>query len=74
MKEQEVDILNLFNQVWVELNCPPVRLSISANDENNSNFSAINGTVFFNPDIIPQGVDPNQYLLWFFRHELSHVH
>ncbi|MEM2129018.1 MAG: hypothetical protein QXZ70_00310 [Candidatus Bathyarchaeia archaeon] len=74
MKEQEVDILNLFNQAWAELNCPPVRLSISEDDEDEKNFSAVNGTVFFKPDIIPQGADPKQYLLWFFRHELSHVH
>ncbi len=74
MKEQEVDIQNLFSQAWVELSCPPVKLSISEDDENKAKFSAVNGTVFFKPNIIPQGADPNQYLLWFFRHELSHVH
>jgi hypothetical protein len=74
MKEQEIDILSLFDQVWVELSCPPVRLTFREKSGNEAKFSAVNGTVYLQPDIVPQGADPNEYLLWFFRHELSHVH
>jgi len=74
MKEQEIDILGLFNQAWIELNCPPVRLTLKEKNGNEAKFSAVNGAVYLKPDIVPQGADPSQYLLWFFRHELSHVH
>jgi len=74
MKEKEVDILSLFNQAWVEMYCPPVRLTLKEKTDKEAKFSAVNGAVYLKPDIVPQGADPDEYLLWFFRHELSHVH
>jgi hypothetical protein len=74
MKEQEIDIPRLFNQAWTELYCPPVRLTLKEKSESEAKFSAVNGAVYLRPDIVPQGADPDEYLLWFFRHELSHVH
>jgi hypothetical protein len=74
MKEKEIDIMSLFNQAWIEMYCPPVRLTLKEKNEKETKFSAVNGAVYLKPDIVPQGADPSQYLLWFFRHELSHVH
>ncbi len=74
MKEKEIDIMSLFNQAWIEMYCPPVRLTLKEKNEKETKFSAVNGAVYLKPDIVPQGADPNEYLLWFFRHELSHVH
>jgi len=77
MTVETVDVVGLFNQAWVELYCPPVRLTLEEpKKESNkeAKFSAVNGTVHLKPDIVPLGCDPDQYLLWYFRHELAHVH
>jgi hypothetical protein len=77
MKKEGVDVASLFNQARVELYCPPVRLVFDERkelDEDDARVAAVNGTIFVKPDIIPRGCDPNEYLLWLFRHELSHVH
>jgi hypothetical protein len=77
MKAQHIDIVRIFNQAWSELYCPQVRLSLSEEDKNpdsEAKFAALNGTIYLKPDIIPRGVDPEKYLLWYFRHQLSHIH
>jgi len=54
-----------------------VRLSLSGEDrghDEESKFTAVNGTIYLKPDIVPKGADPEKYLLWYFRHQLSHVH
>jgi len=72
----EVDIFELFDQAWVELYCPPVRLTLEKEEEFTSPapLPVINGTVYLKPDIVPRGCDPSKFLLWFFRHELAHAH
>jgi len=77
MKEQIVDIIKLFNQAWSELYCPPVRLSLIEETENRNSeakFVVVNGTIYLKPNIVPKGTDPEEYLLWYFRHQLAHVH
>ncbi len=70
----EVDVINLFNQAWIELYCPPVRLALDGEDKKDTKFSIVNGTVYLKRDIIPRGCDPKEFLLSFFRHELAHAH
>jgi len=72
----EVDIFELFDQAWVELYCPPVRLTLEKEEEFTSPapLPVINGTVYLKPEIVPRGCDPYKFLLWFFRHELAHAH
>jgi len=77
MSDQTIDMVSLFNQAWVELYCPPVRLTLEEEkkrSEKEAKFSVLNGTVRLEPDIVPRGCDPNEYLIWYFRHELAHVH
>ena len=76
MGEETVDIVSLFNQAWVELYCPPVRLSLEEEKRSDSEakFSVLNGTVHLKPDIVPRGCDPKEYLISYFRHQLAHVH
>jgi len=77
MEEQTVDIIKLFNQAWSELYCPPVRLSLIEETENRNSeakFVVVNGTVHLKPNIVPKGTDPEEYLLWYFRHQLAHIH
>jgi len=77
MKTRPIDIVKLFNQAWSELYCPPVRLSLSGEPESSNGeakFLVKDGTIYLKPDIIPRGVDPEKYLLWFFRHQLAHIH
>ena len=77
MSDQTLDIVSLFNQVWIELYCPPVRLTLEEEKKSSgrkARFSVVNGTVHLMPDIVPRGCDPNEYLLWYFRHELAHIH
>ena len=77
MSNETVDVANLFNQAWVELFCPPVRLSLEEEKkrkDSEARFSVLNGTVHLKPDIVPRGCDPKEYLIWYFRHELAHVH
>ena len=71
-KEKHIDIIKIFNQAWSELYCPPVRLSII--EEEKPKFIVANGIVCLNPNMIPKGVDPEEYLLWYFRHQLAHIH
>ncbi|MEM2935580.1 MAG: hypothetical protein QW231_00185 [Candidatus Bathyarchaeia archaeon] len=73
------DITQLFHQARTELYCPPCRLVIGSGGEKEENLgpaplSVVNGVVFVKPDIVPQGVDPEKFLLWYFRHELAHAH
>ncbi len=73
------ELIKIFNQAWVELHCPPARLVIDFgknkdDSRKSAGFFATNGEIYIKPDIIPRGCDPNEYLLWYFRHELSHVH
>ena len=72
----QADALKIFNQSWTELYCPPVRLALEKDDQTASSapLSVVNGVVYLKPDLIPRGCDPNQFLLWYFRHELAHVH
>ncbi|MEM1581305.1 MAG: hypothetical protein QXK89_02175 [Candidatus Bathyarchaeia archaeon] len=78
MSGQIDDIIKVFNQAWMELHCPPARLMID--DEKDDwqyrpkPFFAVNGEVYIKPNIVPKGCDPKEYLLWYFRHELAHVH
>jgi hypothetical protein len=79
MLVQMEDIIKTFNQAWMELHCPPVTLKIEDEKhgrgfENHAAFSAVNGEVRLGSKVIPRGCDPQKYLLWFFRHELAHVH
>ncbi|HIE19072.1 TPA: VWA domain-containing protein [Candidatus Bathyarchaeota archaeon] len=77
METRSIDIVKLFNQAWSELYCPPVRLSITEEPKNSNGeakFLVTDGTIYLKPDIIPRGVDPEEYLLWYFRHQLAHVH
>jgi len=75
------DIPQLFHQARTELYCPPCRLVLGSGsggeEEKNlgpTPLSVVNGVVFVKPNILPQGVDPERFLLWYFRHELAHVH
>ncbi len=73
------DITQLFHQARTELYCPPCRLVLGSGEEEGENLgsaplSVVNGVVFVKPNIVPQGVDPERFLLWYFRHELAHVH
>lgn len=72
----EIDILKLFNQAWMELYCPPVRLTLEEEKEFTSSapLSVVNGTVHLKSDRVPRGYDSQRFLLWFFRHELAHAH
>ncbi len=73
----QVDILKLFHQAWLELYCPPVRLTIEKKGErftSSSPLSVTNGTVYLRSDPVPRGCDPHKFILWLFRHELAHVH
>jgi len=77
MEEQLVDITRIFNQAWSELYCPPVRLSLideTKKSKSKAKFIVVNGTIYLKPDIIPRGVDAEKYLLWYFRHQLAHIH
>ncbi|MCW4026628.1 MAG: hypothetical protein NWE76_03980, partial [Candidatus Bathyarchaeota archaeon] len=77
MSDGTIDIVKLFNQAWVELYCPPVRLILEEEKkrpDTEARFTALNGTVHLKPDIVPRGCDPDEYLVWYFRHELAHVH
>lgn len=75
MEDRFKHVIEAFNQAWVELYCPPVKLTVDDRMPKGSRvFSALNGRVLVNPRIIPEGCDPYKYLLWFFRHELAHVH
>jgi len=77
MTEQIIDITKIFNQAWSELYCPPVRLSLLTEREGQkgeAKFIVSNGKVYLKPDIVPKGADPEEYLLWYFRHQLAHVH
>ncbi|MCX8170640.1 MAG: hypothetical protein N3E47_01525 [Candidatus Bathyarchaeota archaeon] len=68
-------VVEAFNQAWVDLCCPPVRLIVdNGKPKDSGTFIALNGRIRVNPGIIPKGCDPYKYLLWFFRHELTHVH
>jgi len=70
-------IVEAFNQAWIDLNCPPVRLIIDDEKSKKAGsavFFAINGEVYVKSNIVPKGCDPYKYLLWYFRHELAHVH
>jgi hypothetical protein len=71
-------IIPLFNQARTELYCPPCRLSFELKDErkifNPVPLSVLNGVVSLKGDIIPIGADPEKCLLWYFRHELAHIH
>jgi len=73
----QVDVFRLFHQAWLELYCPPVRLTLEK-DRNQLTSSAplsvTNGTVRLRSDMVPRGCDPHKFLLWLFRHELAHVH
>ena len=79
-RAEDIDIIEIFNQAWVELYCPPVRLSLVGEEEDEERplspapFSVLNGTVYLKPNIVPKGCDPEKFLLWYFRHELAHVH
>jgi len=72
------NIVRLFNQAWVELHCPPVRLALEEKKDKQSDsmapFSVVNGTVHLKPNVVPRGSDPEKFMLWFFRHEMAHVH
>ncbi len=73
------NITQLFHQARTELYCPPCRLVIRSGGAEEENLgpaplSVVNGVVSIKPDIVPQGVDPESFLLWYFRHELAHVH
>lgn len=77
MKMSQVDISNLFHQAWLELYCPPVRLTLEKEENrltSSAPLSVTNGTVYLRPDLVPRGCEPQDFLLWFFRHELAHVH
>jgi len=77
MEERIIDIIKLFNQAWSELYCPPVRLSLieeTENQKSEAKFAVVDGTIYLSPNIIPKGADPEKYLLWYFRHQLAHVH
>ena len=77
MEERFIDIVKLFNQAWSELYCPPVKLSIvkdAENPDSEAKFTVANGTIYLKPDVVPRGADPEKYLLWYFRHQLAHVH
>jgi len=76
MREKQIDIVRIFNQAWSELYCPPVRLSITEEDRDQKNpkFIVTNGTICLSSNIIPKGVDSEEYLLWYFRHQLAHIH
>ncbi len=76
MKNETIDIVRIFNQAWAELYCPPVKITIGKEKRSvrKAKFSVFNGNVYLSPDVIPPGCDPEEYLLWHFRHELSHVH
>jgi len=68
-------IVDAFNQAWVDLYCPLARLIVDEKmSESSRTLIAFNGRIHVNPRIIPEGCDPYKYLLWFFRHELAHVH
>jgi len=73
------NITQLFHQARTELYCPPCRLVLGSGGKGeeilgSAPLSVVNGVVFVKPDIVPQGVDPERFLLWYFRHELAHVH
>ncbi|MEM3041304.1 MAG: vWA domain-containing protein [Nitrososphaerota archaeon] len=70
------NIIRLFNQAWVELHCPPVRLVLEDEKQSDSvaPVSVANGTVHLKTNVVPRGSDPEKFLLWFFRHEMAHVH
>jgi len=77
MSDQTVDLVSLFNQAWVELYCPPVKLTLGEEKKptnRKARFSVVNGNIHLKPDIVPRGCDPDEYLLWYFRHELAHIH
>jgi len=72
------DIAKIFNQAWLELHCPPVKLRVGGKSDGGPRgpaaIYAVNGEVYVRPDIVPRGCDPHKYLLWYFRHELAHAH
>ena len=72
----KVDTFELFNQAWIELYCPPVRLTLEEEEKFTSSapLSVVNGTVRLKSDMVPRGCNPQKFLLWFFRHELAHAH
>ena len=63
-RAEDIDIIEIFNQAWVELYCPPVRLSLVGEEEDEERplspapFSVLNGTVYLKPNIVPKGCDP----------------
>jgi len=76
MNKGRIDLVKIFNQAWSELYYPPVRLSIvdEPKDADECLFTVADGTVYLSPKRMPRGVDPERYLLWFFRHQLAHIH
>ncbi|MDW8049116.1 MAG: hypothetical protein RMJ07_05495 [Nitrososphaerota archaeon] len=76
MTKEELNVIDIFNQAWAELYCPPVKLSLQekAGRKRRPSISVLNGEVNISSLIVPAGCNPNEFLLWIFRHELSHVH
>lgn len=74
--EMTTHITQLFNQARTELYCPPCRLVLEGEKKVAfpSPLSVVNGLVSFRPGLVPQGSDRERFLLWYFRHELAHVH
>lgn len=79
MDARTEELIKIFNQAWMELHCPPVRLVIDAGKDGRDSgkfagLFAANGEIYIKSDLAPRGCDPNEYLLWYFRHELAHAH
>jgi len=73
----QAEIFRLFHQAWLELYCPPVRLTLEEKSEKFSSsapLSVTNGTVCLRSAPVPPGCDAGRFVLSLFRHELAHVH
>ncbi len=71
------DTVRLFNQARTELYSPPCRLALGREEEeavSSIPLSVLNGVVSVGRPRVPRVYDPQQFLLWHFRHELAHVH
>ncbi|MEM3692579.1 MAG: hypothetical protein QXS76_02625 [Candidatus Bathyarchaeia archaeon] len=71
--------IRAFEKAREELYCPPCSLRIikdgSQGDASRDSFQPIlNGVVYLDPREAYRSINPEEFMLWSFRHDLSHAH
>lgn|GEM_PF-314595 len=77
MEVDERLAIRAFERAREELYCPPCSLRIlkDAKDSSRDSFQPIlNGVVFLDPKEASRSINPEEFMLWSLRHDLSHAH